>query len=617
MKPSYEFKKFCLVVLMGMLIISLSGCGGGDSAGTQVVEWRISTDVQTTRERTVRPVPIPGAPEISIADVAQYDALGYSHWRFGDGVDYGPLLPNGSVVGTYKPVETLLTFFSITDIHIDDKESPAELVYPGTVSLFGETNTSGYSPVILSTTQVLDAAVQTINVLHTRTPFDFGISLGDDANSTQYNELRWFIDVMDGKRIHPSSGAHRGENSIDYQRPYQAAGLDRSIPWYATIGNHDQYWGGCRAFNDYVRKVLVGNTVLDIGLSDAPEFSPSLDSRGYYVGTIDGSTPYGTIIDGGATSTMAQPVVAPDPKRRSLTTDTSQTLNWMKEFFNTTSEPKGHGFTQANLDNDFACYTFEPKASVPLKVIVLDDVCKMNQMQGGGGCLDQTRYDWLVNELDQGQAEGKLMIIAAHIPVGPRLNVPDAPEGALPNTTVIPLFTSTCTDLPTPTPGFPCPEGVDISHNAPFPPYSVVTDSTLLQTLHNYPNLILWISGHRHINTVTPQPAPYGKGPEFGFWEVETSSLRDFPQQFRTFKIVRNDNNTVSIFITNVDPAVQGTGSPAAKSRGYAIGANRIATGTLYKGLTDATSHVYNAELVKQLSPAMQAVISNLGKPKK
>jgi len=44
---------------------------------------------------------------------------------------------------------------------------------------------------------------------------------------------------------------------------------------------------------------------------------------------------------------------------------------------------------------------------------------------------------------------------------------------------------------------------------------------------------------------------------KLGFWEVENSSLRDFPQQFRTFKIVRNDNNTVSIFVTDVDPAVQ------------------------------------------------------------
>ena len=31
MKPSYEYTKFCLVLLMGLLIFSISGCGGGSS----------------------------------------------------------------------------------------------------------------------------------------------------------------------------------------------------------------------------------------------------------------------------------------------------------------------------------------------------------------------------------------------------------------------------------------------------------------------------------------------------------------------------------------------------------------------------------------------------------
>jgi hypothetical protein len=138
----------------------------------------------------------------------------------------------------------------------------------------------------------------------------------------------------------------------------------------------------------------------------------------------------------------------------------------------------------------------------------------------------------------------------------------------------------------------------------------------MLAGLHAYSNLILWISGHRHVNVVTPQPydpSIQGQGPENSFWEVETASLRDFPQQFRTFDIRRNSDNTISIFVTNVDPAVR-AGSPAAKSRGYAIGASRIFAATP-DSILDTTSHAYNAELVKQLTPEMQDIIANHGSP--
>ena len=410
------------------------------------------------------------------------------------------------------------------------------------------------------------------------------------------------------KEDHAKLGAHRGADSIDYQKPYRAAGLDKSIPWYQTIGNHDQYWCGTLRVDDYARRVLVGNTVIDMALVGATAF-PSFEGHGYYMGVIDGTTEYGTLTGYGNDTNMAPPVIAADVHRHALATAKSSSLNWMKEFFKTTSQPKGHGFTKANLDTDFASYSFEPRANLPLKVIVLDDTCKENpyaaQSSYARACLDQTRYEWLVNELNQGQADGKLMIIAAHIPVGPQSNVPDNPAGTpADNQKILPLFLSTVHLGQAPP-------------NEPLTPYNVVTDEMLLETLHNYPNLILWIAGHRHINTVTPQPAPAPKGPECGFWEVETSSLRDFPQQFRTFKIVRNSNNTISIFVTDVDPAVQDDpaaqpGSPAAKSRGYAIGANRIAAGDPV-AFTDNHSHVYNAELVKPLSTEMQAIIANYG----
>ena len=185
-----------------------------------------------------------------------------------------------------------------------------------------------------------------------------------------------------------------------------------------------------------------------------------------------------------------------------------------------------------------------------------------------------------------------------------------------PNTTLVPLFLSTCHD------GFTPPVSLDgdlIAKNESVPLIPSSPISTLLQTLHNYPNLILWMRG---IVTSTPSPRSLRltliKGPEFGFWEVETASLRDFPQQFRTFKIVRNDNNTVSIFITDVDPAVQEDPevppeSPAAKSRGYAIGANRISAGGTYIGLTDTTSHVYNAELIKPLATPYTITVNVTG----
>jgi hypothetical protein len=92
------------------------------------------------------------------------------------------------------------------------------------------------------------------------------------------------------------------------------------------------------------------------------------------MGTIDGSTPYGDVIDVGSITNFIVggvtnfPTVVADSNRYSLTTS-----NWMGEFFNTASKPVGHGFSAANITNSFACYSFEPLTNMPLKVIVLDD----------------------------------------------------------------------------------------------------------------------------------------------------------------------------------------------------------------------------------------------------
>jgi hypothetical protein len=230
---------------------------------------------------------------------------------------------------------------------------------------------------------------------------------------------------------------------------------------------------------------------------------------------------------------------------------------------------------------------------------VLDDTQREDDGSNdihGHGFLDQARWDWLKKELADGQANDQLMIIAAHIPIG-----------------VLPYKS-----------GF---EWWDNSLNA-------VTLPDLITELQYHPNFIMWISGHLHTNSIK---AFTGPTPEQGFWQVETSSLRDFPQQLRTFEIYLNSDYTISIVTTNVDTAVK-AGTPAATSRKYAVAAQQITNGKLiYQNpsrminLTDQTyvkdadgktipdptikpmpTGSYNAELFKQLSAEMQAKMKTL-----
>jgi len=291
-----------------------------------------------TRQQTILPLNIPpGTPGIAPSNVSQYVSSGYGAWNWGPGTTEGrKVLTPAEYTGATNTAR-LLSFFSISDIHITDKESPAQVPYMGWSASFGERgpgglNVSAYSPVMFDTTHHLDAAVRTINALHRLTPFDFGISLGDNCNSSQYNELRWFIDVLDGQYITPSSGTNAGAATIDYQMPYQAAGLDHSIPWYAAIGNHDQYWMGVGYLTPKIQQALIGSNILNI--SDGNPLDPSAsEGVGRYVGTIDGSTPFGTVIKWGATNLFdTPPTVTADARRHTLTTDNSSPTNFINEF---------------------------------------------------------------------------------------------------------------------------------------------------------------------------------------------------------------------------------------------------------------------------------------------
>ena len=562
--------------------------------------YPISDIIYTTLDRTVvpqapnapYPPPCPSPEFVMPGQLARYAPNGYGVWTQieGSGIDYmnpdmNSVNVNSGSVTIPSEAAALLTFFTISDPHVADKESPARVNFFGCdYPVIPGGNCAAYSGVILYTPQVLDAAIQTINTVHQVTPFDCGIALGDACDNTQYNELRWYVDVIDGKMIHPSSGAHKGARDIDYQKPFQATGLDKSIPWYQAVGNHDQFWMGGALVDNYVRKTLVGPHVLNINLSE--DFATILTTRGFYMGVVDGSTPYGNIIDAGPEHNFnPPPKIAHDPQRRSLSIN-----QWMNEFRNTTSQPVGHGFTPEMIKEGFVCYHFYPRADVPIKVIVLDDTDKSG-LACSCGALDEERFQWLQNELQEGQDADELMIICSHVPVNPY-----APQ----STAESPAYDTSLWSTDSP-----------------------VSLNTLLETVWSYPNMVLWIAGHQHRNTITPQP--YGAS-GCGFWGVETPSLRDYPQQFRRFQIGRNTNGDLSIFVIDVDTAapLDGGSSPSLTSRSYAIGAmeifppvnNGVTVMDVQQGpgMNPATG-VYNAELIipmSQLSSGLRTKIQNI-----
>lgn len=620
-----------------------TGCGGN----TQAPDYPISSTVAKTVQRTLSfPMPAKvttpnsgtGLCPTELPLVSQYSQYGYGTYTYGGAlpiVQRYDIMPAGYSNSAPLRVKRLANFFAMTDVHITDKEAPNQLIYLQQADVtYGGPQTSIYSPVMPYTTHVLDAAIQTVNALHTQNPFDFGISLGDICNSAQYNELRWYIDVIDGKVIAPSSGAHLGANTVDYQRPFKAAGLNPSIPWYQVLGNHDHFLIGSIPINadstlNLSQSYTSGNVwaIGDLIRPNSPsstfpclfDMTASLKQQTLYGGVIDGSTPTGTIAGAGAVGSIPQPVVAADPNRRALLR-----TEWIQEFFNTTTSPAGHGLNlvDPSMGSGFACYSFIPKANIPLKIIVLDDTQSDNDGSHdihGHGFLDATRWNWLQAQLAAGQAANQLMIIAAHVPIA---------------------VANIGSEL----------EWWEPANDPNAKVQNAVTLTGLVAVLQNTPNLLMWMAGHRHFNTVKAFLPPSGGGPEKGFWQVETSSLRDFPQQLRTFEIYLNSDYTVSIVTTNVDPAVA-DGSPAAKSRSYSIATQQIAQTNLlmnsqnlqkaYGAITvntmdptrlqnglysDPTTGLdptilygaapgvpycasYNAELFKQLSPTMTSVL--------
>lgn len=384
----------------------------------------------------------------------------------------------------------LLAFAQLSDVHIVDAQSPARLEAGEGVS------SSAYRPQEMLTAHVAESMVRRINRVGagpvSGAPLALAIQTGDNSDNSQYNEIRWNIDVLDGGEIrqdsgdltrfegvmdddpdyydpyfwHPGrtpSGLEKDEPTRRYgfptipglldvcRQPFRATGL--AIPWLAVFGNHDQLLQGNFKHSDIFRERAVGNQK--------------------------------------PTSKGVRTVTA-DPDRRLLSR--AETI---EEHFTTTGLPVGHGFTADNRTTGLGYYTFDQG---PIRFLVMDTV---NENGGSDGSIGQSQFEWVQQQL---AASGdKFVIASSH-------------------------HTSWTMDNATP--------GTEPR----------VLGPALVEEFLAYDNLIAWVNGHTHDNRIRGHRSPTG-----GFWEINTASHIDWPQQARLIEVMDNQDGSLSIFCTMID----------------------------------------------------------------
>jgi metallophosphoesterase (TIGR03767 family) len=501
-----------------------------------------------------------------------------------------------------KRRRSLIFFAQFSDVHITDPQSPARVDF---VDPAGPPLGSAWRPNETLTTQVFDQVVTNVNANRTstvrqgngkRNKLGFAITTGDNVDSQQLNEVQWFARVLKGGTLDPFSGkpigpgnecsglsaedvarlnadvaARRYTGLQDYddypgapadrydgfydpdqappgtqspyagfprwpglvdraQQPFVTPGLQ--VPYHVSRGNHDgEIQGNLAATFPLARGLITGCQKIFPNEKFDPLSVKGLSEE--------------ELIDRFGDPAFQQQLLAglkpapPDPERRFVSAKA------YREAFSQAPKKAGYGYVdpkQAKASKGAASYyAWSPKPG--FRFISLDTVA-----EGGGqdGNVDDPQFKWLKGELKKASKRGQLIVLYGHHPLTSMTNR-TTDEGA--------GKCASSADEP----------GCDRDPRKSTPLHLGLTGkNNLYDLLLRHPHVIAYVNGHRHANRITPYPRRNRKS---GFWEVNTASHTDWPQQARLIEIEDNRDRTLSIFNTMVDSAAPveppAAGSPA------------------------------------------------------
>jgi hypothetical protein len=311
------------------------------------------------------------------------------------------------------------------------------------------------------------------------------------------------------------------------QRPFRAAGLD--VPWYISRGNHDGLVQGVApASEELFRTIAVGCLkVFPNAAFDPKRFEGASDDELF--ASFGDPDFIRQLIAGGRT-------VAPDPDRRIIS---------KREYRNVvgTQAPRVRphaALAAAAVARDGELLRVHAEEGLPLHLARHGGRGRRQHRQPRPPAVPLARP-----RAAQGQAAR---------PAGRRLRPPHAGDDvqhAL-GRARRPLRSPRRAGLrPRPRRSTPLHQG--------FGKRSVRT------LFAGTPNLIAYVAGHTHANRVDFLRSRRGRG----FWEINTASHIDWPQQSRTIEVMDNRDGTLSLFGTLLDSAAPAAPPPPGNAIGF------------------------------------------------